>query len=36
VKGADAFMPEGYLDGFEQVATKSLDKELRVVTYKKL
>ncbi len=36
VKGATAFMPEGYLSGFEKVDTKSLDKKLRVVTYKKL
>jgi dihydrofolate reductase len=36
VEDADAFMPEGYLEGFEQVASKSVDKKLRVVTYKKL
>ena len=33
VRGADAFMPEGYLDGFEVSSTKKLDDELKVVTY---
>ena len=33
VRGADAFMPEGYLDGFEASSTKKLDDELKVVTY---
>jgi dihydrofolate reductase len=33
VKGADAFMPEGYLTDFEIRSTKKLDGELKVVTY---
>ena len=33
VTGADAFMPEGYLDGFEAVDTQPLDKGLTVKTY---
>ena len=33
VKGADAFMPEGYLEGFEVVDTKSLDDDLIVKFY---
>ena len=33
VENADAFMPEGYLDGFASVATKKLDADLKVVTY---
>ena len=33
VKGADAFMPEGYLDGFEVHSTKKLDDDLNVVTH---
>ena len=33
VRGADAFMPEGYLVGFEASSTKKLDDELKVVTY---
>lgn len=32
VSGADAFMPEGYLDGFKEVDSKSIDKDL-VVKY---
>ena len=32
VSGADAFMPEGYLDGFKAVDSKSLDDDL-VVKY---
>ncbi|HEV8429506.1 MAG TPA: dihydrofolate reductase [Pyrinomonadaceae bacterium] len=32
VSGADAFMPEGYLDGFKEVDSKSIDKNL-VVKY---
>jgi dihydrofolate reductase len=35
VKGADAFMPEGYLEGFESRSTKKLDNELKVVTYER-
>ena len=30
VSGADAFMPEGYLDGFKEVDSKSLDDDLTV------
>ena len=30
VQGADAFMPKGYLDGFEVVESKSLDDDLIV------
>ena len=33
VRGADAFMPEGYLDGFEEVDSKSLDDDLVVKFY---
>lgn len=33
VRGADAFMPEGYLDGFEVVESKSLDDDLVVKFY---
>lgn len=33
VRGADAFMPEGYLDGFEVVDSKSLDDDLIVKFY---
>ena len=33
VKGADAFMPEGYLDTFEAKSKKKLDDDLKVVTY---
>lgn len=32
VSGADAFMPEGYLDGFKEIDSKSIDKNL-VVKY---
>lgn len=35
VSGADAFMPEDYLEGFKKVGTKKLDDELRVVTYER-
>ena len=35
VKDADAFMPDGFLDGFESVATKKLDDDLRVITYER-
>lgn len=35
VEGADAFMPDGYLNGFKRVGTKKLDDDLRVVTYEK-
>ena len=33
VQGADAFMPKGYLEGFEEVDLKSLDDELVVKFY---
>ena len=33
VSGADAFMPKGYLEGFEVVDSKSLDDELLVRFY---
>src|ERR1051325_9426469 len=33
VSGADAFMPEGYLEGFEVVDSKSLDEGLTVKFY---
>lgn len=33
VQGADAFMPKGYLEGFEVVDTKTLDDDLVVKFY---
>ena len=33
VQGADAFMPKGYLDGFEEVESKSIGDELVVKVY---
>jgi dihydrofolate reductase len=36
VEAADAFMPEGYLDGFEAKSTRNLDDQLKVVTYDRL
>ena len=33
VSGADAFMPQGYLDGFKVVETKKLDEDLTVKFY---
>lgn len=33
VSGADAFMPDGYLDGFKAVESKSLDDDLTVKFY---
>ena len=36
VKGADAFMPKGFLEGFSKAQTKKLDDELRVVTYERV
>jgi dihydrofolate reductase len=33
VQGADAFMPKGYLEGFKEVDSKSLDDELVVKFY---
>ena len=35
VKGADAFMPEGYLQGFKNVTSQQLDQELVVNTYER-
>jgi dihydrofolate reductase len=35
VKGADTFMPEGYLDGFDLVDSKSLEEGLVVKFYEK-
>lgn len=35
VKGADAFMPEGYLDAFEAKSKKKLDDDLKIVTYER-
>jgi dihydrofolate reductase len=35
VEGADTFMPENYLDGFELTASKMLDEELFVSVYEK-
>ena len=35
VAGADAFMPEEYLEGFKRTETKKLDDDLRVVYYDK-
>jgi dihydrofolate reductase len=35
VEGADAFMPEGYLEGFKRSGTTKLDDELSVVRYER-
>ena len=35
VKGADAFMPSNYLEGFGKVDSKQIDEELNVVYYEK-
>ena len=35
VSGADAFMPDGYLDGFKEERSESLDEDLLVRFYKK-
>jgi dihydrofolate reductase len=35
VKNADAFMPEGYLEGFKREGTTKLDDGLSVVTYER-
>ena len=35
VPGADAFMPKGYLEGFEVVVSKSLDDDLVVKFYER-
>ena len=35
VKGADAFMPEGYLNAFEAKGKKKLDDDLKVATYER-
>ena len=34
VSGADAFMPEGYLEGFKEIEKKSIDEDLVVKFYK--
>ena len=36
VEGADTFIPENYLDGFERTGTKTLEEELKVVTYERV
>jgi dihydrofolate reductase len=36
VKGADAFMPEGYLDGFKEADSKPIDEGLTVKYYERL
>jgi dihydrofolate reductase len=35
VEGADTFVPETYLDGFERTGTKTLEDELTVTTYER-
>ena len=35
VDGADTFVPENYLDGFKKTGTKTLEDELKVVTYER-
>ncbi len=35
VKAADAFMPEGYLEGFKKAGSKKLNDELEVKFYKR-
>ena len=35
IAGADAFMPDGYLDGFEQAEIRKLDDDLRVAFYQR-
>jgi dihydrofolate reductase len=35
VEGADAFAPEGFLEGFKLEETKPIDAELKVSTYKR-
>ncbi len=35
VDGADAFMPEGFLRGFESYEVRDLDEELKVTFYKR-
>ena len=35
VKNADAFMPEGYLEGFKRVGTTKLGSDLSVVSYER-
>jgi dihydrofolate reductase len=36
VEGADAFMPEGYLDGFKRAESKKIDDELVVKFYERV
>ena len=35
VKGADAFMPEGYLEGFKEIESRPIDDELLVKFYER-
>jgi dihydrofolate reductase len=35
VEGADTFIPENYLDGFERTGSQALPDELKVVTYER-
>ena len=36
VEGADVFVPPNYLEGFKQVASKKLEKDLVVKTYERI
>jgi dihydrofolate reductase len=36
VEGADTFMPEGYLDGFEPSASQQLEENLKVTFYERI
>jgi len=36
VEGADTFVPENYLNGFERTGTKTLEDELTVATYERV
>jgi len=36
VEGADTFVPESYLEGFEKVETRGLDQELVVSVYERM
>jgi len=35
VDGADAFMPEGFLDGFKSIESKKLDDDLKIRVYER-
>jgi dihydrofolate reductase len=35
VEGADTFVPDNYLEGFERMGTKTLEDELTVTTYER-